>query len=198
METKLYIDALDKNSSFIIKDYLFENLKPQMLKKKNLVFLCIGTDRSTGDSLGPIIGDKLSKLTRKNIYVFGTLENPVHAENLIDTIAFIERSIKNPYIIAIDACLGSINNVGKVLIQKTALSPGMAFNKELPKVGNLSILGIVNISSTLDFMVLQNTRLYTVMKLANSIYSGIHLFIIQSLGYKKEQILDFKLENIMD
>ncbi|MGL5616362.1 MAG: spore protease YyaC [Sarcina sp.] len=198
METKLYIDALDKNSSFIIKDYLFENLKPQMLKKKNLVFLCIGTDRSTGDSLGPIIGDKLSKLTRKNIYVFGTLENPVHAENLIDTIEFIERSIKNPYIIAIDACLGSINNVGKVLIQKTALSPGMAFNKELPKVGNLSILGIVNISSTLDFMVLQNTRLYTVMKLANSIYYGIHLFVIQSLGYKKEQILDFKLENIMD
>ena len=27
--------------------------------KRGVVFLCIGTDRSTGDSLGPLIGHKL-------------------------------------------------------------------------------------------------------------------------------------------
>lgn len=196
MESKIYIDAIDEKSAFIIRDFLYSTLKPQIVKK-NLVFLCIGSDRSTGDSLGPIIGDKLLSLKRKNIYIFGTLENPVHAENLIATIKEIESTIKNPYIIAIDACLGSLNNVGKVIIQKKSLTPGLAFNKDLPKVGNLSILGIVNISSDLDFMVLQNTRLYTVMTIANSIFYGIHLFLIQSLGYRKDQILDFKIENII-
>ena len=30
--------------------------------KRGVVFLCIGTDRSTGDSLGPLIGYKLRKM----------------------------------------------------------------------------------------------------------------------------------------
>lgn len=197
MENKIYIDAIDKNSSFMIRDYLYTNLKSQIVAKKNLVFLCIGSDRSTGDSLGPMVGERLNKLKRKNIHIFGTLEQPVHAENLSDTLSEIKSTIKNPYIIAIDACLGSIDNVGKVIIKKSSLTPGLAFNKDLPKVGKMSILGIVNISSNLDFMVLQNTRLYTVMKLTDSIYYGIHLFLIQSLGCKKDQLLDFKLENII-
>ena len=33
--------------------------------KKKLVFLCIGTDRSTGDSLGPLIGYKLKQERRR-------------------------------------------------------------------------------------------------------------------------------------
>lgn len=198
MEKKIYIDAMDKKSSFMVKDFLYSNLKSQIIAKKNLVFLCIGSDRSTGDSLGPLIGHKLINLKRKNIHIYGTLEKPVHAENLSDTIEEIKSTIKNPYIIAIDACLGSINNVGKIIIQKAPLTPGIAFNKNLPKVGHLSILGIVNISSNLDFMVLQNTRLYTVMKIADSIYYGIHLFLIQALGYNKDQLLDLKIENIIE
>lgn len=50
--------------------------------KKKLVFLCIGTDRSTGDSLGPLIGYKLKQERRRGTLVFGTLDRPVHAMNL--------------------------------------------------------------------------------------------------------------------
>ena len=52
--------------------------------KKGVVFLCIGTDRSTGDSLGPLIGYKLKGKEEADIPVFGTLERPVHAMNLDD------------------------------------------------------------------------------------------------------------------
>ena len=53
----------------------------------DVVILCIGTDRSTGDSLGPIVGYKLlnriipdsRKLTENGITVYGTLDSPVHA-----------------------------------------------------------------------------------------------------------------------
>jgi len=30
-------------------------------QKAGVIFLCIGTDRSTGDSLGPLVGHKLRK-----------------------------------------------------------------------------------------------------------------------------------------
>lgn len=48
-------------------------------KETEILFLCIGTDRSTGDSLGPLIGYKLREKGMKNARVLGTLEEPVHA-----------------------------------------------------------------------------------------------------------------------
>ena len=57
----------------------------------------------------------------------------------------------NPYIIAIDSCLGSLNNIGKIFIKNSPLLPGLALNKELPPVGEMSITGIVNISGNLNF-----------------------------------------------
>ena len=43
----------------------------------------------------------------------------------------------------------------------------------MPPVGDLSITGVVNISGNLEFIVLQNTRLFTVMSLADCIADGI-------------------------
>jgi putative sporulation protein YyaC len=93
----------------------------------------------------------------------------------------IKSKFQNPYIIAIDSCLGSLNNIGKIFIQKKPLFPGLALNKDLPPVGEMSITGIVNISGNFEFLVLQNTRLNTVMNLADSISKGIYYFIVKSL-----------------
>ena len=51
-------------------------------QKAGVIFLCIGTDRSTGDSLGPLGGHKLRKCRLKKAAVIGTLDKPVHAMNL--------------------------------------------------------------------------------------------------------------------
>lgn len=72
----------------------------------------------------------------------------------------------------------------------------MAVNKDLPPVGDLSIMGVVNVSGNLEFMVLQNTRLYTVMTIANTIYRGIHHYALKSLGSKNPSINSI-LENIL-
>lgn len=164
-----------------IKDYLLNELLPILNANRPIIFVCIGTDRSTGDSLGPLVGHKLKYFSRNNIYIYGTLETPIHAKNIISTLDEIKLNFKNPYIIAIDSCLGSINNIGKVFIQKKPLMPGLALNKKLPAVGEMSITGIVNISGSFDFLVLQNTRLHTVMNLADSISKGIYYFILKSL-----------------
>lgn len=185
MTLKLTIDSLDNNSIPIIRDCLYENLLPIIKQKRPIVLVCIGTDRSTGDSLGPLVGDKLKFLIRNNISLFGNLESPVHAKNLTATLENIKLNFNNPFIIAIDACLGSVQNVGKIVIENSPIIPGAAVNKNLPPVGDLSITGIVNISGALEFMVLQNTRLYTVMTLADVISKGIYHFVLKTYGGKK-------------
>ena len=44
---------------------------------RELVFLCIGSDRITGDSLGPLIGYQLSPYCSRVFHVYGTLDDPV-------------------------------------------------------------------------------------------------------------------------
>ena len=195
MKNDFIIDSLDVHSPFLIRDYLYNELLPVFKKNRPVIFLCIGSDRSTGDSLGPLIGDKLKFMAQKEIYIYGTLENPVHAENLEKILNQITNQFKNPFIVSIDACLGSIQNVGKIYIQKNPLSPGKALYKNLPSVGNLSILGVVNISGNIEFMILQNTRLYTVMTLAEIILIGINHCILKAFGARKKTI-NTEIENI--
>lgn len=184
MLDKVIIDSMDKGATFKIRDVISKELINQISNERPIILLCIGTDRSTGDSLGPIVGERLKFLCRKNIYIYGDLENPIHAKNLKDTIKEINKKYKKPYVIAIDASLGNAQNVGNVIIEKKPLCPGSALNKKLPKVGDLSISGIVNICGALEFMVLQNTRLYIVMKLAKIISDGLYHSILQTFGSK--------------
>lgn len=138
-----------------------------------LIILCIGTDRSTGDSLGPLTGSKLSKAGLGQIQIYGTLDEPVHAVNLAETITLINAKYRHPFIIAIDACLGRTESVGYISIKEGSLQPGTGVNKDLPAVGDLHIIGVVNVGGFMEYMVLQNTRLNLVMKMADLISAGI-------------------------
>lgn len=189
---KLIVDPLSKNSVIILRDALSEEIYPIIKSGRTLIILCIGTDRSTGDSLGPLVGHKLKFLIRNKVYLYGNLDNPIHAKNLEKTLKEIKDKFRNPYIIAVDACLGSIQNVGKIIIENKPLTPGSAVNKALPKVGDLSITGIVNISGAMEFMVLQNTRLSIVMQIAEVISRGIYHCILKTIGGKNTSI---ELEN---
>lgn len=140
-----------------------------------ILFICIGTDRSTGDSLGPLVGSLLAeKNLPENFSVFGTLEDPIHAVNLEEKLSIIETSFKNPFVVGIDACLGQSKSVGSVQIKKGSLKPGAGVNKILPPVGDIHMTGVVNISGFMEFFVLQNTRLNLVMNLAKTISEGIY------------------------
>ncbi|VBB07503.1 spore yyac: putative sporulation protein yyac [Lucifera butyrica] len=135
---------------------------------QEVIVLCIGTDRSTGDSLGPLTGTKLKSI---NLYphIFGTLDDPVHATNLPNMLTFIHSSFANPFIIAVDACLGKLENVGFVSLGHGSLKPGAAVNKNLPAVGDVYITGIVNVSGFMEHLVLQSTRLNLVMRMSETI-----------------------------
>ena len=169
-----YYNSIEKYSSYEFGKKLLSILKDRMCYHRTIIFLCIGTDRATGDCLGPIIGYKLSKQPYFKYKVYGTLENPVHAKNLQDTVKEIYDTYDNPLVIAIDASLGQSDHVGFITVGEGAIKPGAGVNKELPMVGDLFITGIVNLSGLLDHMLLQTTRLNVVMSLADYICQGIN------------------------
>ncbi|WP_082023227.1 spore protease YyaC [Sporosarcina koreensis] len=142
---------------------------------KEVLFLCIGTDRSTGDALGPLIGSLLTENKLFPYQVIGTLENPLHALNLEETIALIQRHHPDAFLVAIDACLGKSDSVGQLLIQDGPLHPGKAVGKELPAVGNLAIKGVVNIGGFMEHSVLQSTRLHLSYEMGRTVSRAMQL-----------------------
>ncbi|NLM40974.1 MAG: spore protease YyaC [Firmicutes bacterium] len=142
--------------------------------------VCVGTDRSTGDSLGPFIGSVLLRQKDKgfippSVSVYGTIHEPVHALNLAETIEKIQRQNRQSTVIAIDACLGRVKSIGYISIKRGPLQPGTGVNKQLPAVGDYHIIGVVNASGFLEHAVLQNTRLSLVLRMAEVIAEALTL-----------------------
>lgn len=162
-----------------LEDFLLDTAK-----RKPPIICCIGTDRATGDSLGPLTGWRLQSLLqglsatnsyRNEIEVWGTVEHPVHAANLRETLAVLAPKIKERPLIAIDACLGHYSNIGTIVFQHGPLKPGTAVKKQLPEVGDAGITGIVNVGGFKELQILQNTRLHIVLKMSQIIAHSIFL-----------------------
>ena len=134
----------------------------------DIVFLCIGSDRSTGDSYGPFVGTML-KEQHFPFPIFGTIAEPVHALNLKVVLEKIYHQFSNPIIFSVDACLGDGHQIGSIILKDGPLTPGDAIHNLLPAVGNYHLKGIVNYLDP-DYPVnsLNSTRLDTVMKLAKT------------------------------
>lgn len=131
---------------------------------EQITFLCIGTDRSTGDSLGPLTGSKLVEYGFPN--VVGTLPLPCDAHTLAERSAAIP---SDHIVIAIDACLGPAGAVGGFFVYEEPLLPARSVGLSLPAVGNYSIAGVVDANGPKPYRTLQTTPLYRVMCMADSI-----------------------------
>lgn len=170
----IYINVNENNHLSLFCEQLSNYLLTYLPHHNHeLVIVCIGTDRATGDSLGPLVGYKLKNLTYDKVTLYGTLDFPVHAKNLEETLSVITEKHKDALVIAIDACLGAAQNVGCLSLGEGAIKPGAGVKKELPPVGHIHITGIVNFSSLMNMVILQNTRLSLVMKMADTIASGM-------------------------
>lgn len=177
-DNKIYFSTnIEKpNASYLLGNKLTELLIKHNAEYKSIVIFCIGTDRCTGDSLGPLTGHQLSKLRMfKKVSIYGTLENPIHAKNLEEYYELVNSTFISPFIIAVDASLGKAENIGNINIIDGPVYPGAGVNKKLQPVGDISLTGIVNTSGFMEFMVLQNTRLSVVMKMAEVISSSLYI-----------------------
>jgi putative sporulation protein YyaC len=149
------------------------------LELTDLIFLCVGTDRVTGDSFGPLVGYKLKELYKeeRRVHVFGDLETHVSVSNISEIMGKIKEEYEKPFIIAIDSAVSSHDNIGKVVVGKQGISLGSGLNKESIKVGDISIKGVVSEdvgNPKQNFVLLQNTSLNLVIHMADVVAKGMY------------------------
>ncbi|MFC3788827.1 spore protease YyaC [Paenibacillus sp. GCM10012307] len=133
-------------------------------RRDEMLFVCIGTDCSTGDAFGPLIGSLLKE--QGWLHVIGTMKQPCDANRLA---ALEEEILPGKIVFAIDACLGKPLSVGSYLAAEGPIRPAQAVGAIWPQVGNYSIAGVVNMIGPKPYMTLQTTSLHTVMQMAATV-----------------------------
>lgn len=149
----------------------------KILKKSSAppVVLCIGSDLSVGDSLGPLVGTMLkSRLKKLNVYVYGTLSKPITAHEVRYINNFLSNTHPDSTVIAVDAAVGNAADVGLIKISEKALKPGSGAQKNLNRVGDAAIMGIVAEKSLFNYALFSATRLNMVYRMAKIISDGIY------------------------
>lgn len=145
----------------------------------NIIFLCIGTQRLTGDAFGPLTGNRLTTLLNdaRRINVIGTLENSVSLCNINNIVQRIKNTYTNPFIIAIDSALSTPANIGSICVCEGGLTVGTSLNRSGVTVGEMNIRAVVGRNcgnANQNLCVLQNVPLSRVVNLAEIVSSGIY------------------------
>jgi len=171
------IENIDIKEKFINDfSYIFYKAKSQK-EYSEITFLCVGTDRITGDCFGPLVGSKLIELLKKcnysNINVYGSLEQNLSYENINKII----KNINNKsIIIVIDAALSKKENIGKVFVSNGKTILGKSLERDKIEIGDISIKSVVAKDYKIakyNFKALQNISLNVVNTLANNVSEGI-------------------------
>lgn len=146
------------------------------------VILCIGSDLSVGDSLGPVTGTKLKeKLYGLHCFVYGTLSKPITAHEVKYMNNFLRETHPESPILAIDAAVGVAGDIGLIKVCPKSLKPGSGANKKLSKVGDVSILGIVAEKTVFNYSLFSATRLNVVYRMSEIISEGVSSYILEAL-----------------
>ncbi|WP_425516846.1 spore protease YyaC [Miltoncostaea oceani] len=139
-----------------------------------VLIACIGTDRSTGDSLGPITGDLLDRSAPAGVTVVGSIEDPLHALNLEGRLTASLATFKaRPLVIAVDAALGDLRHTGGLFLTEGPLVPGSTVGKGLPGIGDISLSGVVGPLDEEPMLTLSSIRLHLVVQMARRIDSAL-------------------------
>ena len=162
-------DACSKNIAQALKECNPKSFTP--------IFVCIGSDLVLGDSLGPLIGTFLKNKGVKT-FVYGNLCYPVTAKEVSLAGSYIKKNHPNTITVAIDAAVGNQEDVGLIRISNSSLKPGLGVNKNLEKIGDISIIGVVSGKSLQNESLFNLTRLNLVYKMAEVIANGIENYLL--------------------
>lgn len=151
-----------------------ENLAKELQERvKNPVFVCIGTEKVFADSLGPRVGSLLNAQMSKPYFVYGLCNQNITAENLVYCHDFIKKMHPQSQLVVVDAAVGTTEQIGKIQISQGGIVPGAATNKNLPSIGDISIVGIVAERGMADFYTLNTSKEKLVNQVAQFIANSI-------------------------
>lgn len=142
--------------------------------RQDVVLICIGTDKNLLDCLGPMVGTILAQ-AMPALKLYGTLDTPLHAQNLPRLIKEIRRKHPEALELAIDASVGNQDQVGMVKIREGGIIPGKAMARQLPEVGKMAITGVVT-TRTNRTGILQEGSITPVYHMAQVIARAVQIW----------------------
>lgn len=161
-----------KGISEALKECNYDNATP--------IIICIGSDLVLGDSLGPLVGTLLKK-KKVAPYIYGTLNYPITAKEIEYAKTCLRQMHPNSIEIAIDAAVGTSDDIGIIKVTNKGLKPGIGINKKLGVIGDISIIGVVSQKSANNFDLFNMTRLNLVYKMAEKIADGIEDYLVNHI-----------------
>ena len=144
-------------------------------KLAGAIVLCIGTEKVVADSIGPRVGSLLNENMPQPIFVYGMQGANIHAQNIAKAVEIIKQLHPNRPLLVVDAAVGENSQLGHVQISNGGIFPGAATNKNLPRVGDLSIIGIVAEKGMADFYTTSQQKNQLVAQVAQCIAGAILL-----------------------
>lgn len=149
----------------------------------SVIFVFIGTDGNVGDSLAPLCGSLIDISSEKALF-YGDLTQPITAKEVPFVAKYLKKAHPGSVIVVIDAAIGKKWDVGRVKVQNSGLKPGLGVNKNLPMVGDVSIIGVIGEKQDFIKGNYIQIRLSSVFKMAKSIAKGIEMFLGAKKGNK--------------
>ncbi|WP_077213044.1 spore protease YyaC [Bacillus dakarensis] len=142
----------------------------------------IGSNVISGDSLGPFVGTLLRDSFPTHLTVYGNLQTPLDGTTIEKEISRFNLP-SNCFVIGIDSVLGSESLLNSIVISNSALHPGAGLGKNLPCIGDCSVMGVVLEKHTPDHTSLLYTDLHVIYTMAVNIAKAISLLVRQYFRY---------------
>lgn len=105
----------------------------------SIVFICIGSNKVTGDCLGPLVGSYLKSMYKATVY--GDMKNPINYQNAEKIMKKVENNNGESLKVVIDSALGK--NIGDIIIDDGKVEIGKGLNKNKNIYGDISIKVVV-------------------------------------------------------
>lgn len=153
----------------------------------SVCLLFVGSDGNIGDSLAPVCGTLFAK-EGCNFPTYGSLECPITAKEVPFVAKYLKKAHPECFLIVVDAAMGKKGDIGRIKVVNGPIKPGLGVNKDLPAVGDLSVIGVVGEKGEGIYGNLAKTRLSLVYSMALEINKGLKDF----LGVKSEKYKQFK------
>lgn len=138
------------------------------MRIKDIVVLCIGSEKVCGDMLGPMVGSILTKEYNISCYVYGTLDRSVNGLNLDIYERLISNLHKESVVIAVDAAVGSPKDIGKVKLKGLGVNAGGAMGLD-NLIDGIGVVGVVAEKSGSVIHNLMIADFYMVEKMSRKI-----------------------------
>jgi putative sporulation protein YyaC len=146
--------------------------KKDNLQRENIalpVVMCIGSERVSGDLLGPAVGRRLVEDYNLRAYVYGVTGRNINGANIDFYDRFIREVHKDSKVVAVDACLGARREIGKIKVGNCGVGAGHAVRKSGKRYGDVGVVGIVAENAEDNVMQLISVEVATVEELSGRI-----------------------------